>query len=57
MVATLMEGEEGETMVPGKHIIGQNSSSLHRLKDVTNKGTHTSHVFGDADASVLAGRE
>ncbi|KAK5119680.1 hypothetical protein LTR85_007255 [Meristemomyces frigidus] len=52
MVATLMEGEEGENMVPGKHIIGQNSSSLHRLKDVTNKDGGF-FVFGDLSIKRL----
>ncbi|KAK4542966.1 hypothetical protein LTR36_005964 [Oleoguttula mirabilis] len=50
--ATLLEGEEGENMVPGKHIIGQTSSSLHRLKDVTNKDGGF-FVFGDLSIKRL----
>ena len=39
MIATLMEGEHGDKAVTGKAMLGQNSSSLNRLKDINNKGT------------------
>ena len=42
MTASLVETEEQENgsyrPVPGVQIIGQNVSSLHRLKDIDNKG-------------------
>jgi hypothetical protein len=42
MTATLVEIDHNEhgiyTPIPGVQIIGQNVSSLHRLKDIDNKG-------------------
>lgn len=38
MIATLLDGPHSENVVPGKSIIGQSSSSLHRLKDNDNRG-------------------
>ena len=42
MTASLVETEEQENgsyrPIPGVQIIGQNVSSLHRLKDIDNKG-------------------
>lgn len=43
MMVTLILCKDGENeeLLPGKHLIGQTVSSLHRLKDVNNKGAHT----------------
>lgn len=40
MMVTLIICKDGgvEELVPGKHLIGQTVSSLHRLKDINNKG-------------------
>lgn len=38
LVACKDSGAAQEELMPGKHLIGQTVSSLHRLKDVTNKG-------------------
>ena len=38
MMVTLIDGKEGDEQVPGKYLIGQTVSSLHRLKDINNKG-------------------
>lgn len=38
MMVTLMPSKDGEDPVPGKYLIGQTVSSLHRLKDINNKG-------------------
>ncbi|TKA22972.1 hypothetical protein B0A50_07715 [Salinomyces thailandicus] len=46
MIATLLEGPTGDEVVPGSPMIGQSSSSLHRLKDITNKDGGF-FVFGD----------
>lgn len=49
MNALLVDAEPGEdgryTAVTPPPIIGQNVSSLHRLKDVNNKGAHWRIVF------------
>lgn len=38
MMVTLIDEKNGNETVSGKHLIGQTVSSLHRLKDITNKG-------------------
>lgn len=51
MNAVLVEAEEQETGgfrgVAGNQIIGQNVSSLHRLKDIDNKGRECIRVLPD----------
>lgn len=46
MIAVIVEGEEGDTLLPSKYLVGQTSSSLHRLKDIDNKDGGF-FVFGD----------
>jgi hypothetical protein len=47
MTATLVEVDHDEhgmyKPIPGVQIIGQNVSSLHRLKDIDNKGEQLRH--------------
>lgn len=38
MMVTLVNDKDPEETVPGKYLIGQTVSSLHRLKDINNKG-------------------
>ena len=39
LIAIPMKGDSGEELLVGdKYIIGTTSSSLHRLKDIDNKG-------------------
>ncbi|KAI6864873.1 hypothetical protein D0864_06116 [Hortaea werneckii] len=52
MMVTLLEGSTGDTPVQGAPIVGQSSSSLHRLKDITNKDGGF-FVFGDISIKVL----
>jgi len=51
MMVTLIACKDGgsEELVPGKHLIGQTVSSLHRLKDINNKDGGF-FVFGDISA-------
>lgn len=38
MMVNLVDATNEEEYVPGKYLIGQTVSSLHRLKDINNKG-------------------
>jgi hypothetical protein len=38
VMAVLLEGDRGDTMVPSKELVGTWLSSLHKLKDINNKG-------------------
>lgn len=38
MVTLISVSKDGEELMPGKNLIGQTVSSLHRLKDINNKG-------------------
>lgn len=38
MMVNLVDATNEEEHVPGKYLIGQTVSSLHRLKDINNKG-------------------
>lgn len=44
MMVTLINSKEPEDTSVGKYLIGQTVSSLHRLKDITNKG-ELRHIF------------
>ena len=39
MMVTLVDTKDNDELVMGKNLIGQTVSSLHRLKDINNKGT------------------
>ena len=41
MMVTLINVKETDEFNPGKYLIGQTVSSLHRLKDINNKGQST----------------
>ncbi|KYG40265.1 hypothetical protein M433DRAFT_28263 [Acidomyces richmondensis BFW] len=46
VLVVLLEGAEGEEIVNSKELIGQTSSSLHKLKDVNNRDGGF-FIFGD----------
>ncbi|CAK4019961.1 Hypothetical predicted protein [Lecanosticta acicola] len=52
MMVTLINSKEPEDTSVGKYLIGQTVSSLHRLKDITNKDGGF-FVFGDISARKL----
>lgn len=52
MIVTVLDGEEGDHIVPGTPIIGQSCASLHRLKDINNKDGGF-FVFGDISIKKL----
>ncbi|KXT00123.1 hypothetical protein AC578_3274 [Pseudocercospora eumusae] len=52
MMVTLINVKETDEFNPGKYLIGQTVSSLHRLKDINNKDGGF-FVFGDISARKL----
>jgi hypothetical protein len=46
MMVTLMSARDGDEQMSGKYLIGQTVSSLHRLKDINNKGKMPKHHVG-----------
>lgn len=52
MMVILIPEREGEDSMVGKHLIGQTVSSLHRLKDINNKGESTVRGRMEREAGV-----
>lgn len=53
----VLVGVDGEThpkSLSGNQLLGQNVSSLHRLKDINNKGAYASSSRGSAGSQSQA---